>query len=149
MKSKFDRQELERRMAKGIIVCRLRDTLTKFGFPENEQVIVSFKLGTDVIASCEVQPTDKVTQLETTGMSLEAFSTEMLDGFLEPTEVLFNLSEALPDLDESANDTLAIRLGFEVVDLIDIVVPTLLICNQSCRYLPCCFVRPRPPRRNP
>ena len=146
MKSKFDRQELERRMAKGIIVCRLRDTLTKFGFPENEQVTVSLKRGDEVLASCEVQPTYRDTQLETTRMSFEAFSTEVINGFLEPTEALFNLSEALPVSDEFANDTLAIRLGFEIVDLIDLGLPLLIICTINS---PKCIKRPRPPRPRP
>ena len=140
---KFDQQELERRMAKGIVVCRLRDTLTRFGIPENEQVTVSLKHGNQVLASCEIQPTGRKTRIEKIGMSLEAFSNEVIDGFLEPTEVLFNISEALPDLDESANDTMTIRLGFEVVDLIDIGVLTLLVCNINPNR-PECFRRPRP-----
>ena len=107
----LNNQKLQQCLDKGITDSKLKNILTKFGILENERVTVSLKRGNEVLASCEIEPTAKNTQSETVVMSLEAFQTEVFDEFIMPTEERFGLSQAIPNIDDTAEETS--RFSFE------------------------------------
>ena len=128
-------QKLQQCLDKGITDSRLKDTLTKFGILENERVTVSLKRGNEVLASSEIEPTAKNTRSKTVGMSLEAFHTEVFDGFIMPTEDRFGLSQAIPNIDDTAEETSRISLEFRSGSSASI--RTCFICvrvNNRCRW---------------
>ena len=107
----LNNQKLQQCLDKGITDSKLKNILTKFGILENEPVTVSLKRGNEVLASCEIDPTAKNTQSETVVMSLEAFQTEVFDGFIMLTEERFGLTQAIPNIDDTAEETS--RFSFE------------------------------------
>ena len=131
----LNNQKLQQCLDKGITASRLKDTLTKFGILENERVTVSLKRGNEVLASCEIESTAKNTRSKTVRMSLEAFQTEIFDGFIMPTEEDFGLSQAIPNIDETAEETN--RFSLEIRSGSSASLRACFICvrvNNRCRW---------------
>ena len=80
---------------------------------------------------CERKPTAKNTQSETVVMSLEAFKTEIIDGFIMPTEERFGMSPAILNIGETAPKTSKFSLEFGSPNSTHIVA-CMILSYRNC-----------------
>ena len=91
--------ELENLLTKAIFAFRLREMLTKFGIPENDEVRLEILAGknSESLASVKVPTTIKKDHIQSGSLSLESFKQKVKDEFLNPAINILDLGQYISD----------------------------------------------------
>ena len=123
--------ELENLLTQAIFAFQLREMLTKFGIPENDEVILEIQAGEnpEPLASVKVPTTVNKAHIQSGSLSLESFKQTVKDKFLNSAINILDLGKYISD-DE-------VRLVFSSSSDLNITILAGCCCriNGQC----CCY----------
>ena len=99
-------------LVKSVHGLDLRGIITKFGIPEEATVNISISQGGIILASYEMSAIQPRSDVQLQRMSMKGLRDAIMNEFLSKADMLFGLTESIPDLDipESEKEKITVSL---------------------------------------